>query len=443
MSIRPPTNLEDHLQDPKDPQDRDREPGTARDALAVPAFRRLFFASFVSNTGRWMQMVAVGVLGWELTESNAFLGQLIFAQMFPLAILSLLGGSLADSVDRRLLLLTTQIWQMCWTMVLAWQLMDGEISKNLLLLLIFIIGLGQGLFAPVFMSALPAIAEPRNLRAAISLNSVQMNGSRIIGPAIGGVLTSRFGFAEVFAINGLSYLFVIVALLTIRIPAPASTARSFVDRIFGGFRVAFRSPQVGRPIMLMATFALLCLPFVGQLPAIAEQQLGIDAKSPDYGWFYASFGVGALIGALLVATAFIAVDRGRLIRLSLLGFSASLTGLAFVGSLAMANVAIFFVGLFYFALPTTLATSWQEHVDESVRGRVAALWVLSFGGMVPIANLVAGQVIELTSLRAVILFGALTGVALGFGFRLQPGAVVGEEILSRDTVLDVARSAHD
>ena len=78
-----------------------------------------------------------------------------------------------------------------------------------------------------------------------------------------------------------------------------------------------------------------------------------------------------------------------------------------------------------------------------MRGRVAALWVLSFGGMVPIANLVAGQLIELTSLRAVILFGALTGVALGFSFRLQPGAVVGEEILSRDTVLDVARSAHD
>ena len=119
VSIRPPTNLENHIQDPKDPQDRDSEPGTAREALAVPAFRRLFLASFVSNTGRWMQMVAVGVLGWELTESNAFLGQLIFAQLFPLAILSLLGGSLADSVDRRLLLLTTQVWQMSWTMVLA------------------------------------------------------------------------------------------------------------------------------------------------------------------------------------------------------------------------------------------------------------------------------------------------------------------------------------
>ncbi|NNC79846.1 MAG: MFS transporter [Acidimicrobiales bacterium] len=405
--------------------------GTVRDALAVPAFRRLFIATFLSNTGRWMQMVAVGVLGWEITGSSAFLGQLIFAQLFPLAILSLIGGSLADIMDRRLLLVVTQIWQAVWTLVLAWQLVDGEISENRLLLLIFVIGLGQGLFAPVFTSALPAISEKRNLRAAISLNSVQTNASRVVGPAIGGWLTSQFGFAEVFAINGLAYAFVIGALLVTRIPRAGSTARSFSDRIFGGFRLAWRAPQVGRPLALMSLFALLCLPFIGQLPAIAEQQLGVDSKSPEYGWFYAAFGVGALLGALLVATVLINADRGPLVKASLLGFSLSLTWLSFASSLVVGSAAIFAVGLFYFMLPTTLATAWQEHIDESVRGRVSAIWVLSFGGTVPIANLVAGQVVEITSLQAVLLFGAAAAIVLGLGFAIRQGPIVGEELLTQ------------
>jgi len=406
------------------------EQGTIRDALAVPAFRRLFIATFLSNTGRWMQMVAVGVLGWEITGSNAFLGQLIFAQLFPMAILSLIGGSLADIMDRRRLLVVTQVWQAAWTFVLAWQLIDGDISRNGLLLIIFIIGLGQGLFAPVFTSAVPAISEQRNLRAAISLNSVQTNASRVVGPAIGGWLTSRFGFAEVFAITGLSFAFVIGGLLLTPIPSAGSKARSFTDRIFGGFRIAWKAPQVGRPLALMALFALLCLPFIGQLPAIAEQQLGIDSKSAEYGWFYAAFGVGALLGALLVATVLIKLDRGVLVKGSLLGFSISITWLSFVDTFGLASIAIFLVGLFYFMLPTTLATAWQEHIDEAVRGRVSAIWVLSFGGTVPFANLIAGWMIEITSMQAVLLFGAVSSIVLGLGFAIRPGPVVGEELLS-------------
>lgn len=410
-------------------QDED-EQGTIRDALEVPAFRRLFIATFLSNTGRWMQMVAVGVLGWEITGSNAFLGQLIFAQLFPMAILSLIGGSLADIMDRRRLLVVTQVWQAAWTFVLAWQLIDGEISRNGLLLIIFVIGLGQGLFAPVFTSAVPAISEQRNLRAAISLNSVQTNASRVVGPAIGGWLTSRFGFAEVFAITGLSFAFVIIGLLITPIPSAGSKARSFTDRIFGGFRIAWKAPQVGRPLALMALFALLCLPFIGQLPAIAEQQLGIDSKSVQYGWFYAAFGVGALIGALLVATVLINLERGLLVKASLLGFSISITWLAFVETFSLASIAIFLVGLFYFMLPTTLATAWQEHIDEAVRGRVSAVWVLSFGGTVPFANLIAGWMIELTSLQAVLLFGAFSSIVLGLGFAIRTGPIVGEELLT-------------
>jgi len=407
------------------------EPGTARDVWAEPVFRRIYIASFLSNTGRWMQQAALGVLAWKLTESSAYLGAIIFAQLGPLAILSLLGGSLADTMDRRKLLLGTQVWQMAWTFLLATMVIDDTIGEGMLLGLVFVIGLGQGIFAPVFTSVIPTLVERRNLNAAIALNSAQVNGSRVVGPAIGGWLTSQVGFAEVFAINAASYVVVIVALWITPLPAPTSVARGFTDRIFGGFKMAFRAAQVGRPLLLMTLFSLLCLPFIGQLPAIAELNLGIDPQSGTYGLFYAFFGLGALVGALLVATLLARVDRPVVARTTLIAFAVSLAWLATIRSIGIAYAAIFLVGLFYFVLPTTLNTAWQEHVDDTVRGRVAALWVLSFGGTVPISNIIAGPIIEVTSLTAVLLFGAVAALMLAAAMRLRPGPIVGEELLER------------
>ena len=410
--------------------DRPRKTGTARDALAQPDFRRIYVASLISNMGRWMQNTALGVLAWELTESSSFLGLVIFAQLGPLGILSLLGGSLADTRDRRRLLLGTQIWQMLWSFVLAAMVIDDTVGRGPLLLIVFVIGLGQGIFAPAFTSVLPSLAGPRNLPAAIALNSAQINAARVVGPAVGGFLTSRVGFAEVFAINAASYLIVIAALWMTRMPAPSTTVRSLGDRIFGGFKVVFRAPQVGRPIIVMTLFSLLCLPFIGQLPAIAEINLDVDAQSTQYGWFYALFGAGALVGALSSSTVFLRLPRTLMVRAGFIGFAAALAWLALLRDISIAFVAIATLGFFYFILPVTLSTMWQEHVDDSVRGRVAALWVLSFGGTVPIANVVAGPLVDLTSLTAILLAGSAAAIALALLARLPEGPVVGEEILT-------------
>lgn len=376
-----------------------------------------------------MQTIAVGVLGWEITGSNAFLGQLIFAQLIPMAFLSLIGGSLADTMNSRVLLVITQIWQMGFTLLLAALLIDGEIARNTLLALVFITGLGQGIYAPVFTSILPTLVGRENLTAAVSLNSVQVNGARILGPAIGGVLVARFGFAEVFFLNGITYLAVIGAVIITSFPDHEPIRRSLRDRLFGGFVVATRAPQVGRPLIVMTAFSLFCLPFVGQLPAIAEEQLGIDAESTTYGYFYAVFGVGALFGALMVGTVLLNQSKDAIARFTLALFGVSLAGLATAASAVSGFFMIFLVALFYFALPTTLNTLWQQHVDDSVRGRVAALWVLSFGGTVPIANLIAGPVVELTSLRTVMFFGAAAALAMAIVLRLPSGPVVGDNIL--------------
>lgn len=404
------------------------ERGTARDALAVAGFRRLYVGSTLSNTGRWLQTAALGVLGWKISESPAYLGLIIFAQLGPLGILSLVGGSLADSADRRLLLFWTQVWQMAWTFVLAGLLIDGDIGRGTLLLIVFVIGLGQGLYAPALTSVIPSIAGEKNLSAAIALNSMQVNGTRIVGPAIGGFLVSYWGFAEVFAINAASYLFVLTAIFRTPIPPGTATPRTFRERVFGGFVVARRAPQVGRPLLLMCLFTFMCLPFIGQLPAIAELHLNIASDSTTYGWFYAAFGLGGLSGAFLVGTVFLRTPASRVVPIALAGFACSLAWLAILETIWWAYLAIFAVGTFYFALPTSLATAWQEHVSADIRGRVSALWVLSFGGTVPFANIVAGWLIERTSLRAVMLAGALFALGLTW-LRLPGGPVVGEEIL--------------
>jgi len=403
------------------------ERGTARDALRVTEFRRLYLGTALSNTGRWMQTASLGVLGWELTGSSAFIGAIVFSQLLPLGILSLIGGSLADTVDRRTLLLACQTWQMVFTFVLAALLVDGEIEPAVLLGVVFVIGLGQGLYAPALTSVIPAIAGERNLSAAIALNSMQTNGTRIVGPAIGGFLVTAWGYAEVFAINAASYIFVLFAIFRATIPPGTGTSRSFRERLLGGFTIAFRAPQVGRPLLMMCLFTFFCLPFIGQLPAIADVNLGIDPKSTTYGWMYAMFGLGGLTGAGLVGTVFLRTPSSRIAKFALIAFSISLGWLTLMRSVGWAFAAIFFVGLFYFSLPTALATAWQEHVDSSVRGRVAALWVLAFGGTIPFANIVAGPLVEVTSLTAVLLSGAIAALALT-AVPLPTGPIVGEEI---------------
>ncbi len=412
------------------PADAPKAQGTARDVLAVAPFRNLLLATFISNCGRWLQFAALGILGWELTESEAFLGQLIFAQLAPMGLLSLIGGSLADTVDRRKLLVVTQVWQMFWTFFLAALLLDGDIGEWVLLMVVFTIGIGQAIYAPAFTSVLPLIGGADNVRAAVSLNSVQLNAARVVGPAIGGVLATTLGFAELFAINAVTYLVVIAVIARMTLPNPTSSAAGLSERLFSGFRLVRHAPQVRNPIILMSLFAFFCLPFIGQLPAIAEVKLGVASQSQEYAWFYATFGAGALVGAILVSTVLLSFPRPLLVRLTLIAFAVSLGWLSTLDAITFGYAAIFLVALFYFILPTALASHWQEHVSAAIRGRIAALWVLSFGGTVPLANLIGGRFAEATSLGTLMAVGVGAAVVLSLGFNIQTGAVIDESALT-------------
>ncbi|MGI9119338.1 MAG: MFS transporter [Acidimicrobiales bacterium] len=395
--------------------ERTPRPGTARSALAHRTFRIVFWGSFASNIGTWMQSVTLGAYALELTGSPTFLSLVLFAQLGPMLALSVVGGALADVVDRRRLLIFAQVEQLVGAAALAVLVAGGQPSHAALLAVVAVIGVGTALHAPTFSAVLPSLVGQDDLAGAVSLNSTQMNVARVTGPALGGVAFAAFGAAPVFAFNSLTYGFVIAALVVVRIPpvqADADADRVGWRRLIGGLAVARRDPIVRRCLVTMATFSFLCLPFIGQMPTLAQRNLGIEPRSVAYGLLYTCFGVGAIAGAVSIGTFLSAWSKPRLVRLGLVGFAASLAVLAVLRAPAPAYPVALVVGFFYFGSVTSLSVVLQERLADAVRGRVMALWVMAFGGTIPLGLLIAGPLAEHTSISLVMSYGVVAAVAL-------------------------------
>jgi MFS family permease len=387
--------------------------GSARAALAYRAFRRVWLGSLASNIGTWMQNVALGAFAYKLTKSSGFVALLGFAQLGPLLLLSIVGGLLADTIDRRMLLIACQAEQMLLSFVLAVVASHDHPSKTALFLVVLGIGVGNALNAPTFSAVLPQLVAKRDLVGAVSLQSVQLNLSRVVGPAIAGVILPWAGVPGIFVINGVTYLFAIATLATVSIPRPyPQQGEQGWRRLVGGFAVARRDPLVGRCLVLIASISFFCLPFIGLLPVHAGEDLGIDVQGTAYGVLYACFGLGAALGAIAVGTLLVGRSKAGAVRIGLLLFGVALAVFGVLRSALPAYPVVFFVGLCYFATVTSLSSVLQEHLDEQVRGRVMALWIMGFGGTVPIGLLVGGFVADRTSVTTVILGGAAVAALL-------------------------------
>jgi MFS family permease len=223
--------------------DRAFAPGSARAALRHPTFRRVFYGAFLSNIGTWMQNVVLGALAYDLSGTSTFVGLIVFAQLGPLLLLSMVGGLLVDIVDRRRLLTTVALVQLVLSFALAAVVAPEEPDKVLLVVLVFALGIAQALFAPAYSAILPQLVGREDMAGAISLNSVQMNTARVIGPVIGAALDSTLGAPAVFAGNGLSFLFIVAAILSVRLPPPVTRRDdpSGVRRFTAGFARASAS----------------------------------------------------------------------------------------------------------------------------------------------------------------------------------------------------------
>jgi predicted MFS family arabinose efflux permease len=388
--------------------------GTAQAALRHRNFRIIYFGTFASNIGTWMQNVTLGAYALKLTGSPTFVGIIFFAQLGPLLFLSTTGGLLADVVDRRRLLVLMQILQMVFSLGLAALVLVDEPPRGALVGLVFAIGIANSLGAPGLSAILPTLVPREDIAGAVALQSVQMNLSRVIGPAIGGLLYATFDAAPVFAINALTYGFAIIGLMWATYPrrVDAQVEERGLQRLLSGVRIVRRDPLLTQIIVTLFTFSFFSLAFVGLMPVIAEQNLGLDPKSAAYGVLYACFGLGAALGAITVGTVFAHRSKARLLRPGFLAFAAVLTVFALLRNAAPAYPVSAVLGYMYFVVITSLSTVLQEDLEESMRGRVMALWIMGFGGTVPLGVLVAGWFENVTSITVVLIAGAVWAVVL-------------------------------
>jgi MFS family permease len=388
-------------------------PGSARAALAHRPFRIVWTGSMASNIGTWMQNVALGAFAYELTRSSAYVSLLGFAQLGPMLVLSIVGGLLADTVDRRWLLIACQVEQMALSFVLAFLAAGPSPSRLGIFLCVLGIGVGNAFQAPTFSAVLPQLVGRRDLVGAVSLQSVQLNLSRVIGPAIGGLILPLVKASGVFVVNGLTYLFAIATLLVVSIPRPyPDHGVQGWRRLVGGFAVARRDRLVRRCLLTITAVSFFCLPFIGLLPVVAARNLGLDVTGTAYGVLYAAFGLGAAAGAVGVGTLLVGRSKPLAVRAGLALFGVVLGVFALLRVAAPAYPVLFLVGFFYFGAVTSLSTVLQAHLGEEVRGRVMALWIMGFGGTVPLGLLVFGVVAEQLSVTAVVVFGAAVAVVL-------------------------------
>ena len=405
--------------------DREYRPGTARAALRHKDFRNLYLGAFTSNIGSWMQNAVLGAYAFELTHSATFVGIIAFANLGPLLLFSMIGGALADQFDRRKLLIAVTIEQMAFAFALAWLTTAPDPSRAVLVAFVLAIGTAQAIYAPAYSAALPAMVGKEDLAGAIALNSTSMNGSRVIGPAIGGVLYHLVGVSWVFALNGLTYIAVLGVLARVHLPAVVKNPDEpqGLRRIVGGVTAARQNQTIKRVLIAMCLFSFFCLPFVVQMPVVAEANFAIQPDSTSYGLLYACLGAGAVAGSLSIGTLFAGISKRRIVRKGFFGFAVFLAVLAVLHAEPLAYPVTFAVGFCYFATVTSLNTLLQEEVDEAVRGRVMALWIMSFGGVVPIGGLVAGPIIEAWGVTGLMLAGAVTALGLsawGYFFSTDP-----------------------
>ena len=367
----------------------------------------------LSNIGTWMQNLALPAYIDDRTGSAKIVSLLVFAQLGPLLLLAIPGGIIAGRYNLQRYLLAMQWVQLVFSLVLAAIVsVDGPIWA--LFLAQTAIGVGNALNAPAFQASVPMLVDRRDLAGAISLNSTQLNGSRVVGPAIAALLAIwGVSTSQIFVINAVTYLFLIISLFMVQIPdirsAPTETGWR---RALSGVNIANSRRVLSRLLISMTAFSLFCLIYVGLFSSVARLNFGISPVGSTYRWLYAVWGFGALCGALATGTFLSHIHRPIIIRRGFVGFAIALAIFASIHSVAWAFPGGFVLGLFYFMTANAMVTVFQQNLRDNERVTVMPLWFMSFGGTVTIGGLLAGPIIDAIGARWVLFFGALFALFL-------------------------------
>jgi len=387
---------------------------TAFDALRNPQFRIVWLGTFASSIGTWMQNVVLGAYVLMLTGNPWFVALTFFACMGPQLFLSPVGGLLADIVDRRKLLVALQIEQLVFSVALALVAFGEHPNQWAILSCALLVGIGNALSAPAVASLLPTLVKPEDIKGAVALQAMQYNLSRVVGAMGGAWLLFVLDFGFLFVINAATYLFAIVAIVIAKYPGHISepSFKSGFQELAAGFKIAGADPLIRRVLTTMAMFSLFSLTFVGLLPVIAVDNFGVKVPSSTYAFLYSVYGLGALVASVSVGSVLTGRSLARLIRGAFLVFAALLTCYALTRQIELAFPAGFALGFAYFSLITSMSMTLQAHIDDSIRGRISGLWMMTFNGTVPLGALIAGVSLLFINVTVLLLFGSFVAVLL-------------------------------
>jgi len=380
-------------------------------ALRARDFRIYFAGQLVSVAGTWMQQIAMAWLAYRLTDSALVLGLLGFASQVPILLFAPLGGVWSDRIDRRRLMMTTQVLAMLQALTLALLTWQGWVSPALLIGLAFVLGCINAVDIPARQSLVVHLVSDRALLPnAIALNSFMMNATRFVGPALAGIIVAWAGEEVCFLLNALSYLAVLVALAALHTRPGGGEIKPALQALREGLAYTLGHRDIRLFLLLVASVSFLIAPYVVMMPLYARTTLGGDART--FGLLVSSAGAGSLMASLFLAS------RVSISQLAgQVGAAALLAGTALVAfalnSVALLAYPILMVLGFSVVLvaagSNTLLQSW---VRDDMRGRVMAIFTMAFLGIAPLGSLALGSATHFLGVRpALVSFGALAIVA--------------------------------
>jgi MFS family permease len=377
-------------------------------AFTYRDFRVLWFGAFVSTVGTWMQRVAQSWLIFDLTNSSFYLGLDDFLGQLPILLLTLLGGVIADRHDRRRLLLTSQYVQMTTALILASLVFWNRITIWHILALSFTAGIAQAFGGPAYQSLVPTLVERKDLPNAIALNSIQFNLARVFGPLLAGTTLAAFGTALCFGLNSLSFLVVIVALLSLSVKHIRPAERKpILHELNSGLNYVRHESSIVALTVVASLSTFLGLPLLTFLPIFAREIFHGDVGR--YSEMMAYSGAGAVVGALIVAWLGKFKHMGLAVLLVQLAFGVLLTAFALSRIGWLSNLLLFLDGAALLMVFSLTASLVQLIVPDHLRGRVMSIYMVAFRGGMPLGSLWAGYAASLSSAPFVL---AINGVLL-------------------------------
>ncbi len=361
-------------------------------ALRFRNYRLFFGGQLISLIGTWMQQIAVTWLVYRLTNSAFLLGTVGFAAQMPLFIISPFAGVLADRLNRHRILVATQTLAMVQATVLAVLTLTGHIQIIHIILLSIFLGLVNAFDVPTRQSfVLEMIENKEDLGNAIALNSSMFNGARLLGPSIAGIVIAAIGEGLCFLLNALSFVAVIIALLAMRI-APRERkveSRGVLEGFKEGFKYAFGFAPIKYILLLLALVSVMGMPYAVLMPIFARDILHGGPRT--LGFLMGATGMGALTGAMFLASRKSVAGLSRWIPAAASIFGAGLIAFSFSRSLWLSMGLLYVVG---FGMMVQMASSnsiLQTISDDDKRGRVMSFYAMSFMGMAPFGSLLAGS----------------------------------------------------